>query len=184
MKRRLLSLSALLASLAVSACPRAAAADLSCAQQVGPKLAAQLARECRQVSAATHPPCNAANACAMVIDEIERGCETPRDGAQSPVFCLPAERAGTFQGYLFSGGGSDADFLSVLTDTGERVSAYCVQQCDKLFATDANDIAYLRREMVGRRVALVVAIERNGGRIPGPDDDDRIPMVKRLTLLK
>ena len=166
-------------------CSSSSAADLSCAQQMGQQRAALLAQQCRQVSPATHPPCHAANSCAMIIDELERGCEMLAGESDRPAFCGMKERAGTFQGYLFSGGGSDADFLVVLTDKGERIYAYCTQLCDDLFSEpDEHEVTALRKELAGRRVAVEVAIERNAGRIPGPGDRDRIPLVKHIKLLK
>ena len=121
----------------------------------------------------------------MIIDEFERGCEMLAGESYRPKFCGTKERAGTFQGYLFSGGGSDADQLTVLTDKGERIHAYCNQLCDDLFSEpDDHDVVTLRKELVGRRVAVEVAIERNAGRIPGPGDGERIPLVKHIKLLK
>lgn len=52
----------------------AAAAEPSCGSTMGAKKAAALVRVCRLMSPATHPPCNAANSCGMIIDEIKRGC--------------------------------------------------------------------------------------------------------------
>ena len=40
-----------------------------------------LARQCRRVSPATHPPCNAANSCVMIRDEVARGCALLGDDA-------------------------------------------------------------------------------------------------------
>ncbi|WP_371765130.1 hypothetical protein [Massilia sp.] len=171
--------------LAALACSSASAADLSCAQQMGQQRATLLARQCRQVSPATHPPCNAANSCAMIIDEFERGCNMLAGEAYRPTFCGTKERAGTFQGYLFSGGGSDADQVTVLTDKGERIHAYCTRLCDDLFSEpDDHDVVSLRKDLVGRRVTVEVAIERNAGRIAGPGDGERIPFVKHIKLLK
>ncbi len=45
----------------------------------------QLVNECLQVSPATHPPCNAQNACSLIVDEIKRGCALIGQGA--PGFC-------------------------------------------------------------------------------------------------
>lgn len=52
----------------------AASAEPSCRSTMGAKKAAALVRACRLMSPATHPPCNAANSCAMIVDEIKRGC--------------------------------------------------------------------------------------------------------------
>jgi hypothetical protein len=182
MDRLIKSLPFLLVALA---CAPSSAADVSCAQQMGQQRATLLARQCRQVSPATHPPCNAANSCAMIIDEFERGCNLLAGESYRPKFCDTKARAGAFQGYLFSGGGSDANQVTVLTDKGERIHAYCSQLCDDLFSEpDDHDVVALRENLVGRRVTVEVAIERNAGRIPGPGDGDRIPLVKHIRLLK
>ena len=52
----------------------AALQPLSCAAEIGPAAAAKRVAICRNVSPATHPPCNAANSCAMIEDEIARSC--------------------------------------------------------------------------------------------------------------
>jgi acetate kinase len=57
----------------------------SCVVSVGTKRSAELVRECLQVSPATHPPCNAQNACALIVDEIRRGCGML--GRDAPGFC-------------------------------------------------------------------------------------------------
>ena len=63
-----------------------ASASRSCTEQRGAEEAARLAAQCTQVSPATHPPCNAANACGMIEAEIHRGCGM-LDAAQRPAFC-------------------------------------------------------------------------------------------------
>ena len=171
--------------LAALTCTSSPAADMSCAQQMGAQRTALLAQQCRQVSPATHPPCNAANSCALIIDEYQRGCELLGGESYRPTFCEPVARAGAYQGYLFSGGGADAYFVTVLTDKGERIFAYCDQQCDKLFGQpDDHDVVALRKELVGRRVAVQVEIVRKADRIPGPATNDRIPLVRTMKLLK
>ncbi|HUE18127.1 MAG TPA: lysozyme inhibitor LprI family protein [Stellaceae bacterium] len=66
--------------------PNNAAADgPSCNQAVGPAQAATYVSQCTQVSPATHPPCNAANSCALIISEIRRSCALI--GAGAPTFC-------------------------------------------------------------------------------------------------
>ena len=66
--------------------PAANSGSGSCSQGVGVERAQRLVHECLQVSPATHPPCNAENSCALIIDEIKRGCSLldPRD---APPFC-------------------------------------------------------------------------------------------------
>jgi aminopeptidase N len=70
--------------------PQGASAALStkgsCLNAVGVTRSRQLVNECLQVSPATHPPCNAQNSCAMIVDEIKRGCGLIGQGA--PGFCL------------------------------------------------------------------------------------------------
>jgi hypothetical protein len=50
------------------------AEPLSCADEIGATAAQKRADLCRNVSPATHPPCNIANSCAMIEDEIARSC--------------------------------------------------------------------------------------------------------------
>jgi hypothetical protein len=56
----------------------------SCADEIGKAAAAQRVNLCIKVSPATHPPCNAANSCAMIEDEIARSCAL-FDGDGEPV---------------------------------------------------------------------------------------------------
>jgi hypothetical protein len=62
-----------------------AGGETSCLVSVGTKRSAELVKECVQVSPATHPPCNAENACSLVVDEIKRGCGML--GQDAPGFC-------------------------------------------------------------------------------------------------
>jgi hypothetical protein len=62
-----------------------AGGETSCLVSVGTKRSAELVKECVQVSPATHPPCNAENACSLVVDEIKRGCGML--GQDVPAFC-------------------------------------------------------------------------------------------------
>jgi hypothetical protein len=57
----------------------------TCLNAVGIERSRQLVNECLQVSPATHPPCNAQNACSMIVGEIKRGCALIGSGA--PGFC-------------------------------------------------------------------------------------------------
>ncbi len=58
---------------------------LRCDQQIGKAAAKRLTDRCLMVSPASHPPCNAANACEMIRDEIKRSCDL--FGADKPKEC-------------------------------------------------------------------------------------------------
>ncbi|CAN5320152.1 hypothetical protein BH09PSE1_BH09PSE1_30930 [soil metagenome] len=76
---------------AVSAAPGeetpAAAGAASCASELGAAASARLVERCIAVSPATHPPCNAANACAMIRDEIDRSCAMYGPNEDKPAQC-------------------------------------------------------------------------------------------------
>jgi hypothetical protein len=57
----------------------------TCLNAVGIERSRQLVNQCLQVSPSTHPPCNAQNACSLIVDEIKRGCGLIQQGA--PGFC-------------------------------------------------------------------------------------------------
>jgi hypothetical protein len=72
----------LILTLAVAATPVSAE---SCRETLGAASARRLVDQCLDVSQATHPPCNADNACDLITDEIRRGCQGMRDDA--PRYC-------------------------------------------------------------------------------------------------
>jgi hypothetical protein len=57
---------------------------VSCATEIGAAAAQRKVKACLTVSPATHPPCNAANSCAMIDDEIARSCAL-FDGQGAPM---------------------------------------------------------------------------------------------------
>ena len=59
----------------------------SCTAQVGAAAATRLAERCTMVSPATHPPCNPANPCALIQDEIDRACGQYGPGETKPAEC-------------------------------------------------------------------------------------------------
>ena len=71
------------ASAAVAA--DAPPADKPCRETAGADTSKTLVKQCLEVSPATHPPCNAANACSLIVDEIKRGCAMIEKDA--PAFC-------------------------------------------------------------------------------------------------
>lgn len=60
-----------------------------CRSQIGDSKADALEAICAQVSGATHPPCNAANCCDLLVDEVERNCDSSM-AAQYPKLCSAA----------------------------------------------------------------------------------------------
>ena len=66
----------------------AMAADGSCRSTAGAQKSAELVRECKAISEATHPPCNALNPCDMMVEEITRSCAARRQAhIAAPAFC-------------------------------------------------------------------------------------------------
>lgn len=61
-------------SISASMAGATPAAPLSCLAEIGAAAAARRVAVCRDVSPATRPPCNAANSCALIEDEIARSC--------------------------------------------------------------------------------------------------------------
>jgi hypothetical protein len=65
----------------------------SCAAEIGAAAAARRVAICRNVSPATHPPCNAVNSCALIDDEIARSCAL-FDGKGAPMpGCTPPPKS-------------------------------------------------------------------------------------------
>lgn len=78
---------------AASAAP-APSTPISCATEIGEAAAARKVKACLAVSPATHPPCNAANSCAMIDDEIARSCALfDGKGAPMPECTVPPKSA-------------------------------------------------------------------------------------------
>jgi len=91
----------------------------------------------------------------------------------------------TLRGTLESAAGIDDYAITVRTNAGGKVYAYCDGHCDLgWFDTDANEAISLKRSMRGRKVIIDVATEHNQGRIAGPDRDEKLLFVKRIRLQK
>jgi hypothetical protein len=85
---------ALAAALVATASP-GRAAEQSCLEELGRARADVLVDQCLTVSPATHPPCNSDNPCAMIIEEIARGCAMITEaGEEAPEFCADAPEEG------------------------------------------------------------------------------------------
>jgi uncharacterized protein len=59
--------------------------DVSCNDTVGAAAAALFVKQCTQVATATHPPCNAANSCELIVSHNVNRCAFLGD--RSPKFC-------------------------------------------------------------------------------------------------
>jgi hypothetical protein len=69
---------------AFAAADAAGAASASCRQSNGKTRALTLVRYCLYVTSATHPPCNTANQCEVIVDHIRQMCP---DEAGKPLPC-------------------------------------------------------------------------------------------------
>lgn len=65
-----------------------------CEREVGREAAARLAKQCLAVSPATRPPCNVANSCALIRDEIARGCNLLDQAEAIKADCTRADGGG------------------------------------------------------------------------------------------
>jgi hypothetical protein len=65
----------------------AAADGAACREAIGEEASARLVQRCIAVSPATRPPCNAANPCALIQNEIDRSCEMYAPGETKPTEC-------------------------------------------------------------------------------------------------
>jgi hypothetical protein len=63
----------------------------ACVDEVGAARAKRYVSQCLKISPATHPPCNALNACEVIRSEIARGCALAAAAERSsvPAFCRP-----------------------------------------------------------------------------------------------
>ncbi|NHZ93997.1 hypothetical protein F2P45_34150 [Massilia sp. CCM 8733] len=104
------------------------------------------------------------------------------------LLALPhAVFATTISGKLNGGGGSDNKGVNIRTADGKEFHAYCVTDvCDQVLEEDNDEHGgySLKKKFKGTKVILEYKIERNRGRIAGPDADDRVEIVKQLTIVK
>lgn len=80
----------------------------------------------------------------------------------------------TITGVLLSGGGIDDLSITIQTEDGKKVQAYCDQHCGDWFVDDEEGNtggSLLNRAFEGKSVSAVIATEISLGRIAGPGDD-------------
>jgi len=61
----------------------------TCNDEVGAEFGAVYVEQCIDISPATHPPCNAENSCALIRNEIARGCAmiAKNEPEETPDYC-------------------------------------------------------------------------------------------------
>jgi len=178
--------SCLLGLLAIS---NAYAQDNSCRALIGEKRAQMLVKQCRNVSPATHPPCNASNRCDLIIEEIDRGCGMlGKDGNKLNYCGFKIAKQETLTGVLIGGGGQgfDPDVIIVLTDDGRRAWGYCdIDSCnDNLFESEGEGGNSLNSSLRGKNVSVTFANEPNKSRLAGQDENEMEIFVKKIQFIK
>jgi uncharacterized protein YecT (DUF1311 family) len=74
-----------------------APARAGCLDEIGAERSGVMVEQCLAVTPATHPPCNALNACEMIRGEITRSCAQFTAGdTNQPAFCKPYLAGATF----------------------------------------------------------------------------------------
>ncbi len=91
--------------------------------------------------------------------------------------------AATVTGKLMHGGGIDDMQITVKVPGGKTISAYCDQHCGDWFITGEHDIARLKRKLMGKKIVLTYAEEKNRDRIAGPGEEGTLTFVKKVELL-
>jgi len=98
------------------------------------------------------------------------------------VLAAPGELV---KGKLVDGGGGDDMSVTILSEQGRKINAYCNTKCGDWFVA-ASDGEYmtLNPKLKGKAVTATIATERNAGRVAGPGDDERFKFIKSITLAK
>ncbi len=103
----------------------------------------------------------------------------------SLAFALDASAAPVelVKGKLVGGGGSDDVSVTILSEQGKKIEAYCVGKCGDWFVdAGEGESVKLNPKLKGKPVSATIATERNAGRIAGPDDNERFQFIKSITL--
>jgi hypothetical protein len=81
------SRSSIVIPAAISSSTIISSSDSTCLSEIGKAASDRLVERCIMVSPATHPPCNAANTCKMIQDEIDRSCAMYGPEEKKPAEC-------------------------------------------------------------------------------------------------
>ena len=66
---------------------RVPVSETPCREAIGEAAATRLVQRCLQVSPATRPPCNVANPCDLIQNEIDRSCKLWERDGDPPAEC-------------------------------------------------------------------------------------------------
>lgn len=73
--------------------------------------------------------------------------------------------------------------ITIFTEDGRRVRAYCDGKCGDWFeSADENGETKLSSRFKGHKLALTVSIEANKSRIVGPGANEKLTFVKQVRL--
>ena len=61
--------------------------EKECRQEIGLEPALALVRYCRDISSATHPPCNTGNSCELIVQHIDGMCRGSPGTSEHPLPC-------------------------------------------------------------------------------------------------
>lgn len=90
----------------------------------------------------------------------------------------------TVTGKLVDGGGTDDMQIVVQTESGQKVRAYCTTKCGDWFDEERGTEAHrLKNSFKGKSIVLDYSVESNRSRIAGPDDNERLPFVRKVQVL-
>lgn len=108
------------------------------------------------------------------------------DSQQVIEQALKGHQKKTIEGVLLSGGGIDDNSVTIQTDDGVNINAYCISECGGWFVDDLEGNTggqILEESLKGKKISAVIATEASNGRIAGPSDDEEFTFIKEIELV-
>lgn len=99
---------------------------------------------------------------------------------------LKGHQKQSITGVLIFGGGIDDNSVTIQTDDGNEINAYCDGKCGDWFVDDIEGNTggtILDESLKGKKVSAVIATETSNGRIAGPGDDEEFVFVKEIEFI-
>lgn len=130
--------------------------DVACSASVGMKKAMEYVQACSDISPATRPPCNIANSCKAIVDEIKRGCAMGGAGLR---MCLGYNN----EDHLLGSEATLKGFLSseIVKDTDPKIT-FTIRKLKLLHPIDVFD----EDGGISQLGSKVVQTESHNGRYP------------------